>query len=39
MLPPTGTILEIASGTGQHGIFLPLGYNPENGYPAKIIPN
>ncbi|MGL5082540.1 MAG: DUF938 domain-containing protein [Microcoleaceae cyanobacterium] len=40
VLPPTGTVLEIASGTGQHGVFfashlpslrwLPSDFNPQN---------
>jgi hypothetical protein len=37
-LPPTGTLLEIASGTGEHGVFMAPQLQPRHWLPSDIDP-
>jgi hypothetical protein len=38
VLPPTGTILEIASGTGEHGVFFAPNLSPRKWLPSDPNP-
>ncbi|CAD5977675.1 Methyltransferase-like 26 [Planktothrix tepida] len=38
VLPPTGTILEIASGTGQHAVFFAPQLQPRKWLPSEVNP-
>lgn len=38
VLPPTGTVLEIASGTGQHAVFLTPRLGPRHWLPSDPSP-
>ncbi len=38
VLPPTGTILEIASGTGQHAVFFTPQLQPRKWLPSEVNP-
>jgi hypothetical protein len=37
-LPPQGTLLEIASGTGEHGVFMAPQLQPRHWLPSDIDP-
>ena len=39
VLPPTGTVLELASGTGEHAVFLGPKLAPRMWQPTDIAPD
>jgi hypothetical protein len=39
ILPPTGTVLEISSGTGEHAVFFAPQLQPRNWIPSDPNPN
>ncbi|NJL98840.1 MAG: DUF938 domain-containing protein [Synechococcaceae cyanobacterium RM1_1_27] len=38
LLPPTGTVLEIASGTGEHGVYFAPRLQPRRWLPTDVSP-
>ncbi len=38
VLPPTGTVLEVASGTGEHAVFFAPRLSPRGWLPSEINP-
>jgi len=38
VLPPTGTVLEIASGTGEHAVYFAPHLRPRHWIPSDINP-
>ncbi|HEY9300426.1 MAG TPA: DUF938 domain-containing protein, partial [Phormidium sp.] len=36
ILPPTGTVLEVASGTGQHAVYFAPQLQPRQWLPSEL---